>query len=694
MSPLKPNAQRSPRPQSSPPFGPVQRFGDYTLIKKLATGGMAEIWLARQSGIAGFARFLVIKKILSHLAEQSTFVRMFQDEARTSALLSHPNIVHIHDLGQAEGTYFIAMEYIAGENLAAISWRGMKRGRPLPPSYAARVVADTCKALHHAHTLKGNDSRPLEIVHRDVSPQNILLTYEGDIKVVDFGIAKARTQREDTRTGMLKGKFSYMSPEQCLGHDIDRRSDIFSLGILLYELSTGKRLYKHASELVILEMITKRQVAPPSEVAPHISPELEHVIMRALEKDVDRRYQSAQDMQIALEKYLRKEHENVGHAELSAYMHALFADKIEEKRRLQERASRDDFESMFVEAAPQLAPTGTQNPLLVSPSVRNQTPGTVSPSVSYQEFLGGTMGSGRILLFIGLIMIVVATFSAVAKMRWGGRTQPAQLITQQPPESPPKTGAITLESSPSGAAIFLDGHIMKLADGSPARTPSDLKGLNYRQNYNIQLRIDGYRTQSLDILMNSKHDGRAYHPTLDPLPGQLITEVRGLGAHEVEIRYDGAFVGKGPRVQREISGNSTVLVQAEAEGKSCLATPRRVRVNPNTTSIAEIRCTPILRSKSRHRRKRKKSRAAHQKALVNKKSCAVQPDLPWGWVTIATTPYSTIYHGDHKLGETPIAKKHLPAGCVQLRAETTQGQTRTFTVKVEPNLVRVYRIEL
>ena len=226
---------------------------------------------------------------------------MFQDEARTSALLSHPNIVQIHDLGKAEGTYYIAMEYIAGENLAAIAWRGMKRGRSLPPTFAARVVADTCKALHYAHSLRGNDGRPLLIVHRDVSPQNILVTYEGEVKVVDFGIAKARTKREDTKTGMLKGKFSYMSPEQCLGAEIDHRSDIFALGILLYELCTGKRLYKHASELVILEMITRRQVVPPSEVAPNIQPELEAIILRALEKDVEARFQTARDMQLALE---------------------------------------------------------------------------------------------------------------------------------------------------------------------------------------------------------------------------------------------------------------------------------------------------------------------------------------------------------------------------------------------------------
>ena len=285
---------------------------------------MAEIWLARQRGLAGFNRFVVIKKILSHLSEQETFVKMFLDEARTSAQLNHPNIVQIYDLGREGDSYYIAMEFIAGENLAAIAWRGMKRGKPFPPPFAARVIADACKALHYAHHLKGSDGQPLEIVHRDISPQNILVTYEGEVKVVDFGIAKAKTKSEHTKTGMLKGKFSYMSPEQCLGAPVDMRSDVFALGILLYELCSGKRLFKHESELMILEMITKRSVVPPSQVAAGISTRLEDIIMQALEKDTGMRFQTAQTMQISLEEYVRDEEHQASNADIAHYMRQLF----------------------------------------------------------------------------------------------------------------------------------------------------------------------------------------------------------------------------------------------------------------------------------------------------------------------------------------------------------------------------------
>ncbi|MBK6685443.1 MAG: protein kinase [Deltaproteobacteria bacterium] len=363
---------------------------------------MAEIWLARQRGLAGFNRFVVIKKILNHLSEQETFVKMFLDEARTSAQLNHPNVVQIYDLGRESDSYYIAMEFIAGENLAAIAWRGMKRGRPFPPTYAARVIADGCKALYYAHHLRGSDGQALEIVHRDISPQNILVTYEGEVKVVDFGIAKAASKTEHTKTGMLKGKFSYMSPEQCLGAPVDQRSDIFALGILLYELCTGKRLFKHESELMILEMITKRSVVPPSQVAPGISQRLEDIIMKALEKETAARFQTGQEMQIALEDYLREEAESAANADVAAYMRELFADKIEEKRKLKEIASRDDFESSFADEEATEQAVQNRNGSYVAPGQMRKVVTGLPPS--QVQVRPGPGGSGMVLQPTGQMM--------------------------------------------------------------------------------------------------------------------------------------------------------------------------------------------------------------------------------------------------------------------------------------------------
>src|SRR5688572_14334091 len=635
---------------SQPPLGPVRRFGRYTLVKKLATGGMAEIWLARQRGLAGFNRFVVIKKILSHLSEQETFVKMFLDEARMSAQLNHPNVVQIYDLGREGDSYYIAMEFIAGENLAAIAWRGMKRGRPFPPPYAARVIADACKALHYAHHLKGSDGQPLEIVHRDISPQNLLVTYEGEVKVVDFGIAKAKSKSEHTKTGMLKGKFSYMSPEQCLGAPIDMRSDVFALGILLYELCTGKRLFKHESELMILEMITKRSVVPPSQVAAGISARLEDIIMQALEKDTAMRFQTAQAMQVTLEEYLRDENHQATNPDIARYMRDLFDDKIEEKRRLKELASRDDFDVQFGdEETEQNVPTGAAQssgdkrrvvhglpPSQVNPAAARSSPmmhpgmtGTMMPPGSAGSPVGfvqpgltpggypmppgsmhgyppGTYPGGYALsgqlppegsswvarLVIAGALIVILVASAILYQQLN---TPAEPIAQQQarlqmaqPAAPRKTGSLTLESVPNGAIIHLDGKPMALPNGENAKTPSDLHSLQYGIAYAIKLTKEGYETYETTITMGEDNDGKTIRPTLSAFPGKLVVEVDGENRRDVRIFIDNEDTGLGPRVERQIAGNKFVVVEGKLSGHSCDS--ERVRIAPNETKIATISC--------------------------------------------------------------------------------------------------------
>jgi serine/threonine-protein kinase len=636
---------------SQPPIGPVRRFGRYTLVKKLATGGMAEIWLARQRGLAGFNRFVVIKKILSHLSEQETFVKMFLDEARMSAQLNHPNVVQIYDLGREADSYYIAMEFIAGENLAAIAWRGMKRGRPFPPPYAARVIADACKALHYAHHLKGSDGQPLEIVHRDISPQNLLVTYEGEVKVVDFGIAKAKSKTEHTKTGMLKGKFSYMSPEQCLGAPIDMRSDVFALGILLYELCTGKRLFKHESELMILEMITKRSVVPPSQVAAGISARLEDIIMQALEKDTAMRFQTAQAMQVALEEYLRDENHQATNPDIAQYMRDLFNDKIEEKRRLKELASRDDFEVQFSdEETEQNVPTGAAKsgsdrrrvvhglpPSQVNPAAARSSPmmhpgmtGTMMPPGSsaspvgfmqpgltpqgypmppgsmhgyppgtYPGYPGSLSGNlptegsswvARLVIAGALIVILVASAILYQQLNTPAEPLPQQTRLQMAaqPQLPRKTGSLTLESVPNGAVIHLDGKPMALPNGENAKTPSDLHSLQYGMAYAIKLTKPGYETYETTITMGEESDGKTIRPTLNAFPGKLVVEVDGENRRDVRIFIDNEDAGLGPRVDRQIAGNKFVVVEGRLPGHACDS--ERVRIAPNETKIASIAC--------------------------------------------------------------------------------------------------------
>ncbi|MCK6552836.1 serine/threonine protein kinase, partial [Myxococcota bacterium] len=343
------------RPPTSEGRPIARKFGRYTLVHRLATGGMAEIWLATHRGVADFVRFVVVKKILSHLSDQPSFVELFLQEARTCALLNHPNIVQIYDLGREGTSYFIAMEYIAGEDLASITKRAAELGQPVPPTFAAKILADASKALHYAHGLTGPDGQPLGIVHRDVSPQNVLVTYEGEVKVVDFGIAKAASE-EPGQPGVLTGKFSYMSPEQARGRPLDARSDIFSLGIVLWELVTGKRLFKHDSELMILDLVTKLPVPRPVEVGTPVAPDLESVIFQALDRDATMRYQTAAELQVALEAVVRRAPKAVTSADRSAWMKGLYARDEAAKRALCESAARG--ERQVLSDVPTRAPSG------------------------------------------------------------------------------------------------------------------------------------------------------------------------------------------------------------------------------------------------------------------------------------------------------------------------------------------------
>lgn len=301
------------------------RLGDYVLDRKIATGGMAEIWLGRKAGPAGFTKQVVVKRILRHLSEDSKFREMFLDEARLAAQLEHPNIVQIFDLGESGGDYFIAMEYIDGWDLEGILARSQSLGRPLPPALVARIMADACVALDYAHHFKDATGQPAHLVHRDISPQNILVSKSGVVKLVDFGVAKAATSSHKTQTGAVKGKLSYMSPEQITAKPLDGRSDIFALGIVLYELLTGQRPFGHDSELLAVTAILHEQPRQPSSLTSDIPIELEHVILRALQKDPAARFQSAGEMQVALEQALRARGEILTNRDVAAWLEDIFS---------------------------------------------------------------------------------------------------------------------------------------------------------------------------------------------------------------------------------------------------------------------------------------------------------------------------------------------------------------------------------
>ncbi|MBH24129.1 MAG: hypothetical protein CMH57_06695 [Myxococcales bacterium] len=308
-------------------------FGKYCLLEKISVGGMAEVFKAKAFGAEGFERLLAVKRILNSIAEDETFISMFIDEAKIAGQLNHPNIAQIFDLGKVDGSYFIALEYVSGKDLRTI-WERMVRDGAKPDIFMATHVAmKVCAALHYAHTKADASGNPLHIVHRDVSPHNVLLSYEGDTKIIDFGIAKAQGKTSETQVGILKGKFSYMSPEQVRGLHVDHRADIFSLGIVLYEMLTLERLFLGESDFDTLEKIRKVEMAPPTLYNPHIPRELEDIVLKSLAKAADDRFQSASEMYDALDRFMRNQGSYFQSKELASVMKGLFAAEIEMERK-------------------------------------------------------------------------------------------------------------------------------------------------------------------------------------------------------------------------------------------------------------------------------------------------------------------------------------------------------------------------
>ncbi|HVK87885.1 MAG TPA: serine/threonine-protein kinase, partial [Kofleriaceae bacterium] len=306
------------------------QLGRYEIVKHLANGGMAQVLLAKATGIEGFTRHVVVKRIHTQRTGDPAFVKMFLDEARLAATLHHHNIVQVHDIGQEGGEYFFAMEYIHGEDLRHVLTEVSRRKAHIPFEHIVSIMMATASALHYAHEMRGPDRKPLGLVHRDVSPANIIVGYDGNVKVVDFGIAKAAALRDShTAGGMLKGKVSYMAPEQCAGKQIDRRSDVYALGVVMHELVTVRRLFKGDNDFLTMSAIVQGDVPFPSKYRPDIPPALEDIIFKALSVDPDARYASADDMKRALDEFAATAGLRTSTTGLADYMKSLFGDKPE-----------------------------------------------------------------------------------------------------------------------------------------------------------------------------------------------------------------------------------------------------------------------------------------------------------------------------------------------------------------------------
>ena len=317
-------------------------YGKYILLNKIALGGMAEIFRAKTIGAEGFEKQVVIKRILPHFTEDEAFVTMFIDEAKVSSGLNHPNIVQIYDFDLYDETYYIAMEYIEGKDLKRVMDTGVKTGKPLSVPQIVNITMATCRGLHYAHTKK-KSGQPLNIIHRDVSPHNVMVSYDGDVKVMDFGIAKAAARSTKTRAGTVKGKCAYMSPEQARGKDIDPRSDMFAVGVIMWEALTHRRLFAGDSDFETLSNVLKAEVPPPSSINPDVPPEIDAILLKCLAKNREDRQENCKGLQRELEQWFYSTVEDHERAELSWYMQEMFTDDLRALREMQQADQKTSF---------------------------------------------------------------------------------------------------------------------------------------------------------------------------------------------------------------------------------------------------------------------------------------------------------------------------------------------------------------
>ncbi len=533
----------------------IEGFGKYLLLERLAAGGMAEVYLAKSTGAAGISRFVAIKRILPQYSENPEFIDMFKEEAKIAVNLNHGNVVSIYEFGIQNSQFFLVMEFVEGQNLRQVLNHMKKSDKHFSIDQIVYVVTEVAAGLDHAHRcIDGTTGRPLNIIHRDMSPQNIMISFEGEIKIIDFGIAKTESQIENTRTGTIKGKFGYMSPEQADGQDVDLRTDIFSLGIVLWELLANERLFTSGSEAATLKKIRECQIPNLRSINPNISPELERICNKALSKDKSLRYQTSSAFHKDLNRFLNTQYPEFSPQDFSVYMKSAFAQTyLENKKKMVEYSKLQAFDAMAAEVTSTITITESEkgeskeknyaddpmqdsdlfkqekqikvnlNDLKIDNSKQRKSAGSNQSQVFREngprtnnynpyppmEFRRQSfLDSNWVYLVIAAVMVFGVWFFGFRNQMIDDRNLSSQQLGSVELGSKQPL-AFAVESYPSGAKIIIDGKDTGLI--TPAR-----HAIGGNREFRLQLKRDGYQPhESRQIIYSS---GQTIRATLKPMP--------------------------------------------------------------------------------------------------------------------------------------------------------------------------------
>ncbi len=648
-----------PQHQGKPEAGAAEtlprQFGKYTLMRKLAAGGMAEIFLALHRSMAGFEKLVVIKRILPSMNTNKAFIEMLTHEARIAATLSHPNVVQIFDVGQVDGTYFIAMEHIHGEDIQAIV-RAMKKKdlSEFPLEHTLGIVLGMCAGLAYAHEKRDLDGRPLSIVHRDISPRNIVVSFTGDVKIVDFGIAKSGVEPgEDTGNGQLKGKAPYMSPEQASGQPIDWRSDIFATGVMLFELTTGKRLFKGASEFETLKLIVDKEYPRPSEVQPGYPPALEHIVMRALAKSREERYQSAREMQGELETFIREERIAVSQVAMTNWMQMLFEDKL-----AQQKEALQDIKQLADVIAAQhsgLYEGGTSTGMGTGTGISGAASLSTLPAPPQKKNPAAVIAIGVAVALGAAGLFFMRHEDAQAAADAASASALTPIVHAEAAE---KKGSLDITTKPDGCAIWING------DMRAETTPAKIDKLPLGGVIKLKLTKEGFEAYRSDVALtdadpNKKLDAEMKTGSVtvvlkvDPPPAVWLDGKPWKGDH---AKIEGLSAGEDHKIVLSASGYQpkTVTVNAQ-QGETKTITEALLKSDPNAVAAgpAQKETAPA-------------PAAGPAKIRVGAKGGFCN-------VTVNGTSY----------GPTPV-EAQVSSGAVRVSCKPANGPAMSQTVNVEP----------
>ena len=472
------------------------KFGKFLLLDKIATGGMAEIFMAQTVGPGGFEKIVALNRILPNLSSNQEFISMFIDEAKVTSQLTHGNIVQIYEFGEIDQNYYLSMEFVDGKNLRQILARAEEIKRILPLEHVVYIVNKICEGLDYAHRFRDKREREaLQIVHRDISPQNILLSYEGEVKLIDFGIAKTRSQDGKTKSGVLKGKFGYMSPEQASGTPIDQRTDIFSTGIILFEMLTHQRLFASNNDLATLKKIQEAKIPAPSLFNPDIPFELEEIVLKALSKDPNKRYQTAHQFHRDLSKFLHTLNPDFTSSHVASFVRSLFALEIlEHKKTMIEVAKPPEIEKKVLEVTPEKTKVSE-----VKESTRTDVQWKADKEKVEEEMpLPQEPYTHKVWLQIGVLGLAVVTLSLLLLFL---NQNPTRMIQSEiPQQSKPtpvtQTSVLRIDTDPQNADVHIDEKLF-------GQTPLAIPHLPQHQELKILLKKAGYQDVEENISLTT-----------------------------------------------------------------------------------------------------------------------------------------------------------------------------------------------